>query len=77
MGVFEALTFLVQAAFMLGLMAIVPIGWFAWSDPSRASPELLDGARVALSRGDRAAACRLAIRAMSWPRAGRYSARQA
>lgn len=77
MGVFEVGTLIVQALFMLMLLAIVPIGWSVWADPSRNAASFLRHAQGAQQRGDHRAALRLAFRAMTFPTRGRYTARQA
>jgi len=77
MGLVEAIVILLNVAFAVGLLVIVPIGWAAWADPSRGADERIAGAREALAHGQHEQARRLLVAALTLKASGRYNARQA
>lgn len=73
----EIVAILLQVLFLVLLALLAPIGMWWLSDPSRDARGWIADAEFALRRDEPETAWKLARQAMSWPRGGRYSDRQA
>lgn len=73
----EVAAILLQALFLLFLLILVPIGIWWRSDTSRDADAWLDDAEASLKRNNPAVALGTALQAISRPRNGSFSARQA